>query len=174
MSRRYNNNFPVLRKSSSLAKPVISLAKVEIDSSGRNADSGNSKMQNREVVSSFSHKRIGSGISIRQLTTQSFTKTSRSQFYDHHKRISNLIHQSTSNMTPTQQIKDGERPPPCPNIDKAKISTKFIGEVKGYAVNSHPGPLNSVNEDRICIVTNLTRSSSKEAQVSFFSIYDGR
>lgn len=60
------------------------------------------------------------------------------------------------------------------NLDKAKVSSKSVGHIKGYAVNSHPGPLNTINEDRICIVTNLNRSSCKENQISFFSIYDGK
>lgn len=46
-------------------------------------------------------------------------------------------------------------------IEKAKTSVKQIGKLKGYAVNSHPGPLNSFNEDRICVVTNLNKSTHK-------------
>ena len=30
-----------------------------------------------------------------------------------------------------------------------------------------------INEDRICIVTNLNKTNVKSKQVSFFSIYDG-
>lgn len=29
------------------------------------------------------------------------------------------------------------------------------------------------NEDRICIVTNLTKTSNKHKQISFFGVYDG-
>ena len=29
------------------------------------------------------------------------------------------------------------------------------------------------NEDRICIVTNLTKTSNKQKQISFFGVYDG-
>lgn len=31
----------------------------------------------------------------------------------------------------------------------------------------------SYNEDRICIVTNLTKTSVKQKQISFFGVYDG-
>jgi len=41
------------------------------------------------------------------------------------------------------------------------VSTKTIGYIKGYSVNSHAGPLNVINEDRICVVTNLNKSSIK-------------
>jgi len=58
-------------------------------------------------------------------------------------------------------------------IDKAKISSKSYGTVKAYSANSHPGPILSYNEDRICIVTNLTKTSVKQKQVSFFGVYDG-
>ena len=45
--------------------------------------------------------------------------------------------------------------------------------IKAYAANSHPGPLNNLNEDRVCIVTNLNKTSNKANQVSYFAIYDG-
>lgn len=63
--------------------------------------------------------------------------------------------------------------PPAPIIEKAKISAKPIGIIKGYSVNSHPGSLNTANEDRICVITNLNKTIQKEQQISFFSIYDG-
>ena len=31
----------------------------------------------------------------------------------------------------------------------------------------------SYNEDRICIVTNLTKTNIKQKQVSYFGVYDG-
>jgi hypothetical protein len=58
-----------------------------------------------------------------------------------------------------------------PPIDRAKISVKDIGPIKAYAVNSHPGTLKSLNNDRICVVTNLNKASSKELRISFFSVY---
>ena len=45
--------------------------------------------------------------------------------------------------------------------------------MKAYSANSHPGPFLSVNEDRICIVTNLTKTNNKNKQISFFGIYGG-
>jgi hypothetical protein len=30
------------------------------------------------------------------------------------------------------------------------------------------------NEDRICIVTNLTKTNVRQRQISFFGIYDGK
>ena len=53
------------------------------------------------------------------------------------------------------------------------MSSKGYGLILGYAANSHPGVYNLVNEDRICIVTNLNKSNHKHKQISFFSIYDG-
>jgi hypothetical protein len=58
-------------------------------------------------------------------------------------------------------------------IDKSKISSKSYGVIKGYSANSHSGPMLSYNEDRICIVTNLTKTSTKQKQISFFGVYDG-
>lgn len=58
-------------------------------------------------------------------------------------------------------------------IDPSKISSKSYGLVKGYAVNSHAGVYLSTNEDRICIVTNLNKTSCKNRQISFFGIFDG-
>ena len=58
-------------------------------------------------------------------------------------------------------------------IDKSKVSSKPYGIIKGYSANSHPGPLLSYNEDRICIITNLTKTNVKEKQISFFGVYEG-
>lgn len=58
-------------------------------------------------------------------------------------------------------------------IDKSKISSKSYGIIKGYSANSHSGPMLSYNEDRICIVTNLTKTNAKHKQISFFGVYDG-
>lgn len=40
-------------------------------------------------------------------------------------------------------------------------------------MNSHPGSINTANEDRICVITNLNKSIMKDQQISFFSIFDG-
>jgi len=58
-------------------------------------------------------------------------------------------------------------------IDASKISSKSYGLIRGYAANSHVGLYSSVNEDRICIVTNLNKTSFKNRQISFFGIFDG-
>lgn len=46
-------------------------------------------------------------------------------------------------------------------IDKAKTSSKQYGIIRGYSANSHSGPVLTYNEDRICIVTNLTKTTVK-------------
>lgn len=79
-------------------------------------------------------------------------------------------HKSNSNMI-TQSKETLEKVPP---IDKAKISTKSIGLLKGYSVNSHPGSMSTLNEDRICVITNLNKAAHRDHQISFFSIYDGK
>ena len=53
------------------------------------------------------------------------------------------------------------------------MSSKSYGPIRGYSANSHPGPILSANEDRICIITNLTKTNVKQKQVSFFGVYDG-
>lgn len=58
-------------------------------------------------------------------------------------------------------------------IDRAKVSSKSYGIVKAYSANSHSGPVLTHNQDRICIVTNLTKTNVKQRQISFFGIYDG-
>jgi serine/threonine protein phosphatase PrpC len=58
-------------------------------------------------------------------------------------------------------------------IEKSKISSKSYGIIKGYSANSHAGSMLNYNEDRICIVTNLTKTNSKQRQISFFGVYDG-
>ena len=50
----------------------------------------------------------------------------------------------------------------------------MLGVVYGYGVNSHVGSKNIINEDRICIVTNLNKNQSKNKQILFFGIYDGK
>jgi hypothetical protein len=72
-----------------------------------------------------------------------------------------------------KDIKEEETAIAQVTIDKAKVSSKGYGIVRAYSANSHPGPLLSFNEDRICIVTNLTKTSHKQKQVSFFGVYDG-
>lgn len=44
--------------------------------------------------------------------------------------------------------------------------------MKTYAVNSHSGPINTNNENRLSIVTNL--NSFKNHTISFFGIYEGK
>lgn len=44
----------------------------------------------------------------------------------------------------------------------------------GYSVNSHPGPMNTSNEDRVCIVTNLNKTTIRSKQICFFGVYDGK
>ena len=59
-------------------------------------------------------------------------------------------------------------------LNAAKISNRVFNAVKGYAVNSHQGLLNTVNEDRVCIITNLNKSLCKDKESSFFGIFDGK
>lgn len=53
------------------------------------------------------------------------------------------------------------------------MSSKSYGIVRGYSANSHPGPVLANNEDRICIITNLTKTNVRQKQISFFGVYDG-
>ena len=59
-------------------------------------------------------------------------------------------------------------------LNAAKISNQSFGGIKGYAVNSHKGLLNSVNEDRVCIVTNINKYLCKNKESSFFGVFDAK
>ena len=46
-------------------------------------------------------------------------------------------------------------------VDKPKLSSKPMIDIIGYAVNSHIGPFNEINEDRICIATALKKNNTE-------------
>lgn len=107
-------------------------------------------MSLREIPAGQNHKRITSRTDSRHGNHSVFSKTSRSHFYEpkiEPKRLSNILQQGSTNSAypHSQPSKDSEKTQPIPPIDKAKTSTKAIGYIKGYAVNSHAGPISSVN-----------------------------
>ena len=69
------------------------------------------------------------------------------------------------------------------NFDKPKTSTKSMGIIKSYSVNTFQGLIRNYNEDRVSIIINMNRPknfNSNKAnnnkiwpKVSFFGIYDG-
>ena len=75
------------------------------------------------------------------------------------------------------------------NFDKPKTSTKAMGIIKSYSVNTFQGLIRNYNEDRVSIVINMNRPKNFNnihnndnkinnnikiwPKVSFFGIYDG-
>lgn len=54
-------------------------------------------------------------------------------------------------------------------------SSKSLGVVKAYGVNSHKFYINpySSSDARICIVSNLTKTTHKDQIISYFSLFEG-
>ena len=46
---------------------------------------------------------------------------------------------------------------PFTNFDKAKTSSKIIGNIKAYAANTYQGLVRNYNEDRVSIIINMTK-----------------
>ena len=63
------------------------------------------------------------------------------------------------------------------NYEPSKISSKTIGIIKAYAVNTYQGIVRNYNEDRVSIIINMTRPKNYTKKywpkISFFGIYDG-
>lgn len=157
--------FPHLRKSYSAMKNVLTLSKIETDKNQILRDIPNQKALTVEPMMSLFSKHSFSGISSSYQPQQ--------QIQRNNSRVSDLIlersksiglsqHRSCSinNLIPSQKDVGGEKQVNF-NFEKAKVSSKSIGYIKGYSVNSNAGPLNVINEDRICVVTNLNKSSIK-------------
>lgn len=65
-----------------------------------------------------------------------------------------------------------------PMLDKVKISTQNYGVVQGYSASTNQGKIRNYNEDRVSIILNINKPSSKVydkewPKCSFFGIYDG-
>ena len=62
------------------------------------------------------------------------------------------------------------------NFDKPKTSTKSLGIIKSYSVNTFQGLIRNYNEDRVSIIINMNKPKNYKKQwprISFFGIYDG-
>jgi hypothetical protein len=61
--------------------------------------------------------------------------------------------------------------------DNAKYGAKSNGCIIGYGVNTNKGTVRNYNEDRVSIILNVVKPSSRKHEewpkVSFFGIYDG-
>ena len=66
---------------------------------------------------------------------------------------------------------------PFNNFDKAKTSSKIMGNIKAYGANTYQGLVRNYNEDRVSIIINMTRPENYTKKywpkISFFGIYDG-
>ena len=66
---------------------------------------------------------------------------------------------------------------PFNNFDKAKTSSKTMGNIKGYGANTYQGLVRNYNEDRVSIIINMTKpenyTKKNWPKISFFGIYDG-
>ena len=65
-----------------------------------------------------------------------------------------------------------------PNYEPTKCSSKKNGFVKGYAANTNQGIVRNYNEDRVSIILNIMKPSTRPASevwpaCSFFGVYDG-
>lgn len=64
-----------------------------------------------------------------------------------------------------------------PKLEPSKCSSKKNGVIKAYAANTHQGLIRNYNEDRVAIILNIIKPSTKKVQdwpsCSFFAIYDG-
>lgn len=164
-----DTNLPTLKSSTLMNKAIVALSKVDIDS---RAIREQKEKAMRATSGAFDkeYQRSQSGFSMRkQKEASSSPAEVRPQ------RQMEMPGTSAFKL----QLKDireeletqGSAQPLV--IDKSKVSSKSYGIIKGYSANSHSGPMLSYNEDRICIVTNLTKTSSKHKQISFFGVYDG-
>lgn len=62
-------------------------------------------------------------------------------------------------------------------VDKSKCSTRRNGVVKAYAANTNKGIIRNYNEDRVSIILNILKPSSRKGEdwpkCSFFGVFDG-
>jgi len=61
--------------------------------------------------------------------------------------------------------------------EDSKFSTKSFGKIISYGVNTNQGQIRNYNEDRVSIILNVIKPSSRKNEdwpkVSFFGIFDG-
>ena len=69
---------------------------------------------------------------------------------------------------------------PFNNFDKAKTSSKTMGNIKAYAANTYQGLVRNYNEDRVSIIYNIPKPQGYNENknipwpnCSFFGLYDG-
>jgi hypothetical protein len=162
---------PSIKKAQATGKNMMALAKVEFDRNMVGLRDVNRK-SHEEAVTTISYHRLTRELPIKHSQSQ-LSKTVRKLPEVDRKKIGELCRDKNKcssillNSQPKEALIQSQMPP----IDRAKTSTKEMGTIKGYAVNSHPGPLTNINDDRICVVTNLNKSPSRDLQISFFSIY---
>ncbi len=63
-----------------------------------------------------------------------------------------------------------------PNYDSTKCSSRPIGNISAYGVNTYQGIIRNYNEDRVSIILNIAKPQSFHGtwpKCSFFGIYDG-
>jgi hypothetical protein len=63
------------------------------------------------------------------------------------------------------------------NYEKAKSSSRAFGVVKSFGVNTYKGTMRDYNEDRVSIVMNVVKPTSRIIdawpKVSYFAVFDG-
>ena len=63
------------------------------------------------------------------------------------------------------------------NFEVSKISSKKIGQIQAYGVNTYQGLIRNYNEDKVSILINLAKPNNYLKKywpkISFFGIYDG-
>lgn len=52
-----------------------------------------------------------------------------------------------------------------PNIEISKISSKNVGSVFAYGANTHQGLVRNYNEDRVSIILNMMKPTTKSNDV---------
>ena len=67
---------------------------------------------------------------------------------------------------------------PLKDFEPAKYASKTHGLITSYAANTHQGIQRNYNEDRVSIILNMTKPSSRKDVVSwpkcsYCAIYDG-
>lgn len=62
-------------------------------------------------------------------------------------------------------------------VDRSKCSTRRNGVVKAYSANTNKGIIRNYNEDRVSIILNILKPSSRKGEnwpkCSFFGVFDG-
>jgi hypothetical protein len=157
------SNLPSLKSSVLMSKAMITISKVDI---AIQKDLKERTMRTTSGAFEKDHPRSQSGFSMRKNKDSPGVGERQPQFDLPHSSFKLQLRDVKEELESQSTIQPLL-------IDKSKISSKPYGIIRGYSANSHSGPLLSYNEDRICIVTNLTKSSTKHRQISFFGVYDG-